>query len=122
MTSNKPLRFKSIIQCLNLLVFLQIQRNRLLFHSPHFDKLINTIKDVLVAAQSFMRTKKVFTNFTHACFYLHFSLSLNFVCVQDECSFVSLRDVERAMIVFEWFYENNDFFEHLLKDEPGYEV
>ena len=42
--------------------------------------------------------------------------------IQDECSFVSLRDVERAMIVFEWFYENNEFFEKLLKDEPEYEV
>ena len=26
------------------------------------------------------------------------------------------------MIVFEWFYENNAFFEQLLKVEPGYEV
>ena len=25
-------------------------------------------------------------------------------CAQDECSFVSLRDVERAMIVFEYLY------------------
>ena len=25
--------------------------------------------------------------------------------VQDECSFVSLRDVERAMIVFKYFYK-----------------
>ena len=43
-----------------------------------------------------------------------------YIRVQDECSFVSLRDVERAMIVFEWFYENNDFFEELLKKDPGY--
>ncbi len=28
--------------------------------------------------------------------------------VQNECSFVSLRDVERAMIVFEYFYEKMD--------------
>ena len=43
--------------------------------------------------------------------------------MQDECSFVSLRDVERAMIVFEWFYENNEFFEQLLQlEEEGYEV
>ncbi len=27
---------------------------------------------------------------------------------QNECSFVSLRDVERAMIVFEFFYEKMD--------------
>jgi hypothetical protein len=30
--------------------------------------------------------------------------------IQDECSFVSLRDVERAMIVFEHFYEHIDDF------------
>ena len=44
------------------------------------------------------------------------------IFMQDECSFVSLRDVERAMIVFEWFYENNEFFEQLLRKEQGYEV
>ena len=32
------------------------------------------------------------------------SPSLHF-CTQDECSYVSLRDVVRAMIVFEWFLE-----------------
>ena len=26
------------------------------------------------------------------------------------------------MIVFEWFYENNEFFEQLLQVENGYEV
>ena len=26
------------------------------------------------------------------------------VILQDECSFVSLRDIERAMIVLEWFH------------------
>lgn len=31
-------------------------------------------------------------------------------CAQDECSFVSLRDVERAMIVFEYFYDKIDNF------------
>ena len=48
--------------------------------------------------------------------------SLTILYIQDECSFVSLRDVERAMIVFEWFYENNEFFEKLLQTEQGYEV
>ena len=28
-----------------------------------------------------------------------------YVYTQDECSYVSLRDVVRAMIVFEWFLE-----------------
>ncbi|KAL1265130.1 hypothetical protein QQF64_003157, partial [Cirrhinus molitorella] len=43
---------------------------------------ITTITDVLSASQKYMRTR------------------------QDECSFVSLRDVERCMQVFGWFYEN----------------
>ena len=30
--------------------------------------------------------------------------------LQDECSFVSLRDVERAMIVFEYFCEKMPSF------------
>ena len=30
--------------------------------------------------------------------------------LQDECSFVSLRDVERAMIVFEYFFDKMDIF------------
>ena len=34
------------------------------------------------------------------------------VCVvwQDECSFVSLRDVERAILVFVYFFEKMDLF------------
>ena len=34
--------------------------------------------------------------------------------VQDECSYVSLRDVERAMIVFRYFYEKMDMFAPLM--------
>ena len=30
--------------------------------------------------------------------------------MQDECSFVSLRDVDRAMIVFEYFYDKMSLF------------
>ncbi|XP_067222276.1 E3 ubiquitin-protein ligase rnf213-alpha-like [Chanodichthys erythropterus] len=44
---------------------------------------ITTITDVLSASQKYMRTR------------------------QDECSFVSLRDVERCMQVFGWFYKNH---------------
>ena len=36
------------------------------------------------------------------------------VILQDECSFVSLRDIERAMIVFEWFHLVLD---HIEKDD-----
>ena len=34
--------------------------------------------------------------------------------LQDECSFVSLRDVERAMLVFEYFYDKMYLFGHLM--------
>ena len=34
--------------------------------------------------------------------------------LQDECSFVSLRDVERAMLVFEYFYDKMDLFSPLM--------
>ena len=52
------------------------------FDEEHADEseLIETITNVLAAAQAYMREQK------------------------DECSFVSLRDVERAMMVMKWFY------------------
>ena len=42
--------------------------------------------------------------------------------IQDECSFVSLRDVERAMIVFEWFYDKTKIIEDELKKQEDYKV
>ena len=41
-------------------------------------------------------------------------LSLLLCSFQDECSFVSLRDVERAMIVFEYLYDMMDTFGPLM--------
>ncbi|XP_029582376.1 E3 ubiquitin-protein ligase rnf213-alpha isoform X4 [Salmo trutta] len=52
---------------------------------------IRMITDVLSSSQGFMRKKK------------------------DECSFVSLRDVERCMQVFVWFYNNHSLFQDELK-------
>ncbi|XP_046722736.1 E3 ubiquitin-protein ligase rnf213-alpha isoform X2 [Silurus meridionalis] len=49
------------------------------FHGDY----ISIITDVLSASQKYMRTRN------------------------DECSFVSLRDVERCMQVFTWFYQNH---------------
>ena len=40
-----------------------------------------------------------------------------YVLKQNECSFVSLRDVERAMIVFEYFYERMDLFAPLMNNK-----
>ena len=34
--------------------------------------------------------------------------------LQDECSFVSLRDVERAMLVFTYFFEKMDLFRNKM--------
>ncbi|KAM4740057.1 E3 ubiquitin-protein ligase rnf213-alpha-like [Anableps anableps] len=53
---------------------------------------IPVISNVLSSSQQFMREKK------------------------DECSFVSLRDVERCMQVFVWFHRNHSMFAENLKD------
>lgn len=53
---------------------------------------IPTIIKVLTSSQKFMRERK------------------------DECSFVSLRDVERCMQVFLWFYKNHPMVVRNLKD------
>uniref|UniRef100_A0A8C7KKT6 RING-type E3 ubiquitin transferase n=1 Tax=Oncorhynchus kisutch TaxID=8019 RepID=A0A8C7KKT6_ONCKI len=52
---------------------------------------IRMITDVLSSSQGFMRERK------------------------DECSFVSLRDVERCMQVFVWFYNNHSLFQNELE-------
>lgn len=36
---------------------------------------------------------------------------------QDECSFVSLRDVERAMNVMVWFYNHREVLNPLMDDQ-----
>ena len=36
---------------------------------------------------------------------------------QDECSFVSLRDVERAMNVMVWFYNRREVLNPLMDDQ-----
>ena len=38
-----------------------------------------------------------------------------FNLIKDECSFVSLRDVERAMQVMVWFYKHVDTLGRLMK-------
>lgn len=56
------------------------------------ERNIPMISNVLSSSQQFMREKK------------------------DECSFVSLRDVERCMQVFVWFHTNHFMFAKNLKD------
>ena len=58
------------------------------------DDVIDVISDVLAGAQSYMRERK------------------------DECSFVSLRDVERAMRVMLWFYAKLEFIVPKFFEEP----
>ena len=38
-----------------------------------------------------------------------------FYLIKDECSFVSLRDVERAMQVMVWFYKHVDTLGRLMR-------
>ena len=51
---------------------------------PNHPGIVDIVTNVLASAQSFMRMQR------------------------DECSFVSLRDVERAMMVIVWFYNLHD--------------
>lgn len=44
-----------------------------------------------------------------------------FLYVQDECSFVSLRDVKRAMEVMVWFHKRYKQFSPLLKNDRNEE-
>ena len=41
--------------------------------------------------------------------------NLFFFLIKDECSFVSLRDVERAMQVMVWFYKHVDTLGRLMR-------
>ena len=50
------------------------------------------------------------------------NLTISSTCLQDECSFVSLRDVERAMIVFLFFVEKVDLFKDLVAGRANDEV
>ena len=58
------------------------------------DDVIDAISEVLAGAQNYMRERK------------------------DECSFVSLRDVERAMRVMLWFYSNIRHFRPKFHTSP----
>ena len=58
------------------------------------DDVIDAISEVLAGAQNYMRERK------------------------DECSFVSLRDVERAMRVMLWFYSNIRHFKPKSNNSP----
>ncbi|XP_046860850.1 E3 ubiquitin-protein ligase rnf213-alpha-like [Xenia sp. Carnegie-2017] len=56
------------------------------------DAQISCIAKILSASQEFMREQK------------------------NECSFVSLRDVERSMTVINWFYNNYDLMQNSIKN------
>ena len=75
---------------------------------PNLDIHKLAVTHTLMACQNYMREKTVLYNFL--CYVL-WRFTLNF---QDECSFVSLRDIERAMIVLKWFHSVLD---HIEKDD-----
>ena len=41
------------------------------------------------------------------------------IVLQNECSFVSLRDVERAMEVILWFHSNSDLISQVIDGEDN---
>ena len=62
------------------------------------DDVVDAMSEVLAGAQNYMRERK------------------------DECSFVSLRDVERAMRVMLWFYSNIRHFRPHPMDDTTYSL
>nr|XP_046270196.1 E3 ubiquitin-protein ligase rnf213-alpha isoform X2 [Scatophagus argus] len=64
-------------------IYIQQIVQRVIENKAINESYIKSITDVLSASQKYMRTRK------------------------DECSFVSLRDVERCMQSFVWFYDNH---------------
>ena len=68
------------VECLYIhqIVTRYVKQNR--FQDTDAD-IVDVVTDVLAAAQRYMRQQ------------------------EDECSFVSLRDVERAMMVMAWFFD-----------------
>ena len=74
---------------------------------PKLDIHKFAVTHILMACQNYMREKKV------AILKSLGVRDLRMVIFQDECSFVSLRDVERAMIVLKWFHSVLD---HIEKD------
>jgi len=69
--------------------------------------IVDAIADVLAFSQQYMRNRKVPSRYV-----MVFSVELlsSFMPIQDECSFVSLRDVERTMIVFKYFLGKMNVF------------
>ncbi len=65
------------------------------------DREVNLVVDVLLQSQKYMRSRK------------------------DECSFVSLRDVERTLLILNWFLKKDNLLEAVLEkvtDLPEFEV
>ena len=94
----------------------QIQKNAKLKSDPNCDHIKNCVSNVLAACQEYMRKREV------SLYICIVAFSLKCKILQDECSFVSLRDVERAMIVFEWFYDKTNVIEQELSKQEGYKV
>ena len=74
---------------------------------PNLDRHKVAVTDILMACQNYMREKKVFNVFVIEI-YVHANI------LQDECSFVSLRDIERAMMILKWFHSVID---HIERDD-----
>ena len=60
---------------------------------PNVPGLVDVVTDILAECQTFMRRRN------------------------DECSFVSLRDVERAMRIMVWFYELRDVLDKCVEEQ-----
>ena len=86
-----------------LIIILQVKKNDGIPKA-----YIEPIANVLAYSQQYMRGRQVGVE-VHSTSNLH-ELSHSEHTLQDECSFVSLRDVERAMIVLEYFLDKMAIF------------
>ena len=87
-------------------VLIQIEK----LHSEINEYMMKSIADVLCNCQSYMKGRDVRTCECIIIIVIYICM-IHYVPVftcpfhQDECSFVSLRDVERIMLVFGYFLE-----------------
>lgn len=80
-------------------------------------RIISILSDILAASQEFMRNQKVITveifvkTDIEYKYLIVFCFEISYFSNKDECSFVSLRDVERTLKVFGWMYNQKEIFD-----------
>lgn len=93
-----------------MLLYIQVKKHPTL--SQQHSGFESAVSHVLAWSQKYMRKRSV--SMGAICCQ---TANIPFVYMQDECSFVSLRDVERAMLVFAYFFEKMEFLRDVIKSK-----